>query len=165
MTDRSVQSQLLALLVRFLLCLALLVLTFPTGLSLFLRLAAPRLTSGDATEARAGDRSIEIISPLDGFTGLPKPTIRPDEPTRPDDSSLRRGERWIVAPNAPAGSYPMVEGVAGRLYQLTPGGGRHPVDVGELMRWAAERDGLETELIQEDADGKREPVKLRRWFR
>ena len=163
MTDRSRQSELLGLLLRFLLFLALLVLTFPTGLSLFLRLAAPRLASGDATGA--GDRSIEIISPLDGFTGPPKPIIRPDEPTKPDDSSLRHGERLIITPNAPEGSYPMVEGVDGRLYQLSPGGGRHPVDDGVLMRWAAERDGLETELIREDADGKRELVKLRKWYR
>ncbi len=54
----------------------------------------------------------------------------------------------------------MVEGVDGRLYQLTPSG-RHPVDDSVLSRWAAERHGLETELLRQDADGKWERFNLR----
>jgi hypothetical protein len=161
MTDRSVQSELLGLLGRILLLIALLVLTFPTGLSLFLRLAGPRLTSGDSTGAGAGDRSIEIIGPLDGFTGSPRPITRPEEPLKPDDSWARPGERLIVAPDAPEGSWPMVEGLDGRLYQLTPSG-RHPVDDIDVPR-RLQDDGFERRLFKRDADGRFSPEVQRRW--
>jgi hypothetical protein len=161
MTDRSSQSELLGLLGRFLLLLALLVLTFPTGLNLFLRLAAPRLTSGDSAGAGSGDRSIEIISPLDGFTGPPRPITRPEEPLQPGDSWARPGESLIVALDAPEGSWPMVEGLDGRLYQLTPSG-RHPVDNIDLPGRLPD-DGFERRLFKQDADGRFRPDVQRRW--
>lgn len=125
MTDRSPQSQILGHLGRLPVFVALLVLTFPTGLGVLLRLAGPGLTSGDTTGARAGGRSIEIVSPLDGFTGPPKVITRPEEPLKPDDSRARPGERLIVAPDSPEGSWPMVEGPDGRQYRLIPSG-RYP---------------------------------------
>jgi hypothetical protein len=165
MTNRALQSELPGLIGRFLLLLFFLLLTYPIGPLLLARLAAPRLTAGSGDGPEAETRLLEIVSPLNGFTEGPKQIPRPGDPPKPDDSWVRPGERLIHVPNAPEGSYPMVEGVDGRLYQLSPGGGRHPVDGEVLMRWAAERDGLETELIQEDADGTRELVKLRRWYR
>jgi hypothetical protein len=145
MSKKSVQSELLGLLGRFLLFVALLRLTYPWGLRMFLHLAAPGLVAGDAD----GENATRV--PTEG-----------DKP--PGDSWAGPGERLVVVPDASDGSWPMVEGVDGRLYQITPGG-RHPVDEGALMKWAAERAGLETELLRRDADGKWEAVKVRTWLR
>jgi len=76
MNDRSRSAELLALLGRFLLFLFLMRLAYPTGLGLFLRMAAPRLSSEGTPEARDESRSIEIIKPLDGFTGPARPLVK-----------------------------------------------------------------------------------------
>jgi hypothetical protein len=125
MTDRSPQSELLGLLGRFLLLLFFLLLTYPMGFLLLARLAAPRLTAEGGEGPGVATQLLEIVGPLDDFTEGPKPIPRPDEPAKADDSWARPGERLIVAPDAPEGSWPMVEGLDGRLYQLTPSG-RHP---------------------------------------
>jgi hypothetical protein len=144
MSKKSLQSELLGLLGRFLLFVALLRLTYPWGLRMFLHLASPGLVSRDADGENAARGSSEGDKPR-------------------GDSWAGSGERLVVVPDASDGSWPMVEGVDGRLYQITPGG-RHPVDEGVLMKWAEERAGLETELLRQGADGKWQAVKVRTWL-
>jgi hypothetical protein len=71
-----------------------------------------------------------VVRPLDDFIGSPKPPD-PAAASKPDESWALPGESLIVAPNAPEGSWPMVEGRDGRLYQLTPSG-RRPLRDAEL---------------------------------
>lgn len=135
MSKKSPQSELLGLLGRFLLFVALLRLTYPWGLQMFLHLAAPGLVAGD----------VDGENPNAGSNDGTKP---------PDDSWVGPGERLVDTPDPPNGSWPMVEGVDGRLYQLTPGG-RHPVDPRAIANWAAQNPGKQ--FLAKDADGKWHP--------
>jgi hypothetical protein len=115
----------------------------------------------------------ELLAPLDPLTSgtVPaeppsatevRPVTAPGEPAKSDDPWLRSGERLIVAADAPEGSYPMVKGVDGRLYQLTPGGGRHPVDKIDLPSRLSESE-FEGRLFKWDADGRLTPDVRRRF--
>jgi hypothetical protein len=100
----------------------------------------------------------ELLAPLDPFT---MGTV-PAEPAKSDDPWLRPGERLIVAPDAPEGSYPMVEGADGRLYQLSPGGGRHPVDNIDLPGRLSGSE-FERRLFKWGPDGRLTPDVRRRF--
>jgi hypothetical protein len=100
----------------------------------------------------------ELLAPLDPLTSGPVPA----QPERSDEPWLRPGERLIEAADAPEGSYPMVEGVDGRRYQLTPGGGRHPVDNIDLPSRLSNSE-FEGRLLKWGADGKLTPDARRRF--
>lgn len=109
-------------------------------------------------------REQEIVRPFHDFLGPPRTIARPTVSPMPGDPwGLRPGEHLVETPDAPEGAWPMVEGLDGRLYQLGPGGMRHPVADRALMDWAAKHDGFDSELLRQDADGKREMVKLGRY--
>jgi hypothetical protein len=75
----------------------------------------------------------ELVKPLDGFTGPARqdPRLVAGGPKKsatkqkgPDDSWTLPGEHLVVTPEDPKGSFPMVEGRDGRLYQTGPDGSR-----------------------------------------
>jgi hypothetical protein len=141
-TDKTA-NEFLWLLLRFVLLLLVLKFVFFDCL--------PNLRSPEAAQ----EWEQRVVRPLDNFIGSPKPPD-PAAASKPDDSWALPGESLIVAPNAPEGSFPMVEGTDGRLYQLTPSTRRPLSDaeirkVCELLRLG----GLERRPYRPDADGER----------